>query len=46
LNTIIQGNAPGLRSVYARLGADEQHVNNVALEQYPKVRAYARQLGG
>jgi hypothetical protein len=27
------------------LGQDEQHINNVALEQLPKVHAYARTLG-
>jgi hypothetical protein len=46
LNTVIQGDVGALRKIYARLGQDEQHINNVVLEQLPKVRAYARQYGG
>ena len=46
LNTLVQGDVSALQKIYTRLGQDEQHINNVALEQLPKVRAYARQYGG
>jgi hypothetical protein len=46
VNTLVQGDGHALQKIYTRLGQDEQHINNVALEQLPKVRAYARQFGG
>ena len=45
LNTLIEGDVRALPKIYNRLGQDEQHINNVALEQLPKVRAYARRYG-
>lgn len=46
LNTLIQGHVAALQGIYTRLEQDEHRIDNVALEQLPKVRAYARQYGG
>jgi hypothetical protein len=46
LNTVIQGDRTGMQKAYGRVGQDEQHINNVVLQQQPKIRAYARQFVG
>lgn len=46
LNTLVQGSVSALPKIYKQLGQDEQHINNVVLEQLPKVRAYSRRYAG
>jgi hypothetical protein len=44
-NSVKADDVKAAQAAYSKLGQDEQHINNVALEQLPKVRTYARTLG-
>ena len=54
VNILREPNTPNLRSVlnselqttYAKIGDDEQRINNVVLEQLPKVKAFAKSHSG
>ncbi len=46
LSFVIARDAAGVRAVATRLGPDERRINQVALEQFPKVRAYVVRVGG
>ncbi len=46
LNFVIARDAQRIKRVYTRLGKDEQRVNEIALKQFPKARAYALSIAG
>jgi hypothetical protein len=46
LKSIKAGGASAIQQAYDRIGADEEHINNVVLQQLPKVQAYAKKLHG
>ncbi len=45
LRQVMAHNAAGIKSAFAQVSHDEERVNRVALEQFPKVRAYVVHLG-
>jgi hypothetical protein len=45
VNFAIARDAAGAKRAHAQVLADRQQVNSVALEQFPKVRAYVAQFG-
>ncbi len=46
LNFVIVHDAASIKRVYARLGHDQKRINQIALEQFPKARAYALKAAG
>ncbi len=46
LNSVIARDAARIKRVYARLIQDQQLINQVAVEQFPKARAYAQRAAG